>query len=104
MRWGGVGYRGGEEGLVPDLGEHGHGQRLGEPLQRKEPIKKEDGSIQPPPALRCARRERERGADPEQRRRHGGGGGGREAPIPISGGEERQEVRVRRGLGKEGRQ
>lgn len=26
-------YRGGEEGLVPDLGEHRHGQRLGEPLQ-----------------------------------------------------------------------
>ena len=28
-------YHGGEEGLVADLGEHGHGQRLGEPLQQE---------------------------------------------------------------------
>jgi hypothetical protein len=42
-------YRGGEEGLVPDLGEHRHGQRLGEPLDTS--TQKHEQQAKPPPLI-----------------------------------------------------
>jgi hypothetical protein len=51
-------YRGGEEGLVSDLGEHRHGQRLGKPLR----ITRRNNSI-PLHSSKELRRKRERGEE-----------------------------------------
>jgi hypothetical protein len=51
-------YRGGEEGLVSDLGEHRHGQRLGKPLRTT----RRNNSI-PLHSSKELRRKRERGEE-----------------------------------------